>query len=129
MQLLRRFMSWGNGPPPTGTMSIQGAHCPGRGPVTPDCQLFYSKLDLPNNVTNNDCLDRFNTMARHYIKKTTKASYGTKKLQEALEEIAKNKPIKSVSKQFGIPARTLRRHDSFFCYCLYYFPLHSQKPS
>ena len=49
-------------------------------------------------------------MPRQYKKKTYRCKYGTSKLNEALLELEKGRSVKSVSKQYDIPGRTLRRH-------------------
>ena len=49
-------------------------------------------------------------MVRHYKKSTDRGSYGSEKLQLALEALKKGVPLIKTSKEFGIPARTLRRH-------------------
>ena len=43
-------------------------------------------------------------------KKTGRASYGSDHLLRALTAIQGGTPLLRVSKEFGIPARTLRRH-------------------
>ena len=49
-------------------------------------------------------------MARKYVKKTDRGQYGSQKLADALKGISDGIPLIRVSKEFGIPARTLRRH-------------------
>ena len=49
-------------------------------------------------------------MVRNYKKKTGRASYGSDHLLRALTAIQGGTPLLRVSKEFGIPARTLRRH-------------------
>lgn len=49
-------------------------------------------------------------MPRHYKRKTERAPYGASALQDALKEIQDGKPLKTVSRIFGIPCKTLRRH-------------------
>jgi len=49
-------------------------------------------------------------MARKYVKKTDRGQYGNLKLVDALKAISDGIPLIRVSKEYGIPARTLRRH-------------------
>ena len=49
-------------------------------------------------------------MVRNYIKKSDRGQYGNKKLADALKAILDGVPLIKVSKECGIPARTLRRH-------------------
>jgi hypothetical protein len=49
-------------------------------------------------------------MVRHYKRKTDRAHYGTTAMSEALQAIRNQLAIKAVSRNFGIPAKTLRRH-------------------
>jgi len=49
-------------------------------------------------------------MMRNYQKKTQRGSYGSENLQQALEAVKNGTPLIKASKQFCIPARTLRRH-------------------
>ena len=48
-------------------------------------------------------------MVRNYKRKSERSTYGADVLKEALEAL-ENQPMKAVSRNFGIPARTLRRH-------------------
>ena len=48
-------------------------------------------------------------MVRTYKRKSERGAYGDDALKEALAAL-QNQPMKAVSRQFGIPARTLRRH-------------------
>ncbi|XP_041347801.1 uncharacterized protein LOC121367590 [Gigantopelta aegis] len=48
-------------------------------------------------------------MVRIYKRKTDRGKYGGEKLKSALNAL-KDQPLKQVSRQYGIPARTLRRH-------------------
>jgi len=49
-------------------------------------------------------------MVRTYQRKTDRGNYGTETLGKALEAVHNGTPIKTASRQFGIPAKTLRRH-------------------
>jgi transposase-like protein len=49
-------------------------------------------------------------MVRNYKRTTTRAAYGTGALSAALEALRDGTPVKQVSRTFGIPAKTLRRH-------------------
>ena len=49
-------------------------------------------------------------MVRNYKKKTQRCSYAAAKLQEAISEINSGKSVKSISKNFGVAPKTLRRH-------------------
>jgi hypothetical protein len=51
-------------------------------------------------------------MVRVYVKKTTRGQYGkpTQDITDALKAISDGAPLIRVSKEFNIPARTLRRH-------------------
>ena len=48
-------------------------------------------------------------MVRNYKRKSERGGYGDDALKEALSAL-QNQSMKAVSRQFGIPARTLRRH-------------------
>ena len=48
-------------------------------------------------------------MVRTYKRKSERGAYGDDALKEALAAL-QNQPMKAVSRQFGIPARTLRQH-------------------
>lgn len=47
---------------------------------------------------------------RNYVKTTTRGQYGKEKLAAAMKDIADGVPLIRVSKNYSIPARTLRRH-------------------
>src|SRR5688572_18057122 len=49
-------------------------------------------------------------MVRNYKRKTTRGDYGNEKLTAALDAVRNGVPLIRVSKESGIPARTLRRH-------------------
>ena len=49
-------------------------------------------------------------MVRTYKRKSERGKYGEKNLSEALEAVGKGVPIIRASNEFGVPARTLRRH-------------------
>lgn len=49
-------------------------------------------------------------MPRVYKRKTTRASYGEQALQDALQAIRDGQSVKSASKNFNVPCKTLRRH-------------------
>ena len=50
-------------------------------------------------------------MVRHYKRKVeTRAAYGDEALREALARIRQGEPLLRVSRDLGIPARTIRRH-------------------
>lgn len=49
-------------------------------------------------------------MPRVYKRKSFRASYGDKALQDALQAIRDGEPLRTASKNHGIPCRTLRRH-------------------
>ena len=50
-------------------------------------------------------------MVRHYKRKVeTRAAYGDEALREALTRVRQGEPLLCVSKDLGIPARTIRRH-------------------
>ena len=50
-------------------------------------------------------------MVRHYKRKVeTRAAYGDEALREALTRVRQGEPLLRVSKDLGIPARTIRRH-------------------
>ena len=48
-------------------------------------------------------------MVRNYKRKSERGGYGDDALKEALSAL-QSQSMKAVSRQFGIPARTLRRH-------------------
>jgi len=50
------------------------------------------------------------TMVRNYKRKQHRCSYGAEKLRDALAAIQGGKPVKAVSREFQVPAKTLRRH-------------------
>jgi len=50
-------------------------------------------------------------MARKYVKKTDRGQYGNLKLVDALKAISDGVPLIRVSKEYRIPAHTLRRHQ------------------
>ncbi|KAK3887012.1 hypothetical protein Pcinc_002624 [Petrolisthes cinctipes] len=49
-------------------------------------------------------------MPRVYKRKSTRGSYGEKALQDDLQAIRNGESVRSTSKQYGVPCRTLRRH-------------------
>jgi len=49
-------------------------------------------------------------MVRNYIRKTSRASYGSTALSSALKALENGQPLKATARQYGIPAKTLRRH-------------------
>ena len=49
-------------------------------------------------------------MVRSYKRKTERGKYGDDKLGQALRAVIEGIPLLKASKQFGVPARTLRRH-------------------
>ena len=49
-------------------------------------------------------------MVRNYIRKTSRASYGSAALSSALQALENGQPLKATARQYGIPAKTLRRH-------------------
>ena len=49
-------------------------------------------------------------MVRNYVKKTDRGSYGNQNLADALKAISDGVPLLRASKEYGVPARTLRRH-------------------
>ncbi|KAK7478675.1 hypothetical protein BaRGS_00030060 [Batillaria attramentaria] len=49
-------------------------------------------------------------MVRTYRRKTDRGKYGEENLSAALEAVSKGVPLIRASKEFGVPARTLRRH-------------------
>ena len=49
-------------------------------------------------------------MVRTYVKKTERGQYGNKNIEDALEAVNDGTPLIRTSKEYGIPARTLRRH-------------------
>lgn len=49
-------------------------------------------------------------MPRVYQRKTNRASYGARVLQDALQAIQDGIPLKTVSRNYGVPCKTLRRH-------------------
>ena len=49
-------------------------------------------------------------MVRTYQRKTERGQYGTEKLRQALETVRNGTAIKTASRQYGIPPKTLRRH-------------------
>ncbi|KAK6191253.1 hypothetical protein SNE40_002988 [Patella caerulea] len=49
-------------------------------------------------------------MVRNYKRKSNRGNYGNNNLSLALKLLNEGKPLNTVSKEYGIPARTLRRH-------------------
>ena len=49
-------------------------------------------------------------MPRTYKRKTKRMSYGAEALQKALERLKRGMGVREVSRLYGIPCRTLRRH-------------------
>jgi len=49
-------------------------------------------------------------MVRNYIRKTARASYGSTALSSALRALENLQSLKATARQYGIPAKTLRRH-------------------
>ena len=49
-------------------------------------------------------------MVRNYVKKADRGEYGNQKLAEALQAVSDGMPLIRASKEYSIPARTLRRH-------------------
>jgi hypothetical protein len=49
-------------------------------------------------------------MVRTYKRSTARGDYGAIKLVKALDDVRKGTPLIRVAKEYGIPARTLRRH-------------------
>ena len=49
-------------------------------------------------------------MVRNYVRKTSRASYGSAALSSALQALENGQPLKTTARQYGIPAKTLRRH-------------------
>ena len=49
-------------------------------------------------------------MVRNYVRKTSRASYGSAALFSALQAVENGQPLKATARQYGIPAKTLRRH-------------------
>ena len=49
-------------------------------------------------------------MVRTYRRKTQRAAYGTEKLVKALESLSEGRTVSSVSREYGVPRRTLKRH-------------------
>lgn len=49
-------------------------------------------------------------MVRNYIRKTSRASYGSSSLSAALEAMKNGQPLKAASRAYGVPTKTLRRH-------------------
>ncbi|KAK6191085.1 hypothetical protein SNE40_002832 [Patella caerulea] len=49
-------------------------------------------------------------MVRNYRRKSNRGNYGNNNLSLALKLLSEGKPLNTVSKEYGIPARTLRRH-------------------
>lgn len=52
----------------------------------------------------------FRKMVRHYKRTSTRGKYGAEVLQTALRLINEGRSVKSISREFSIPPRTLRRH-------------------
>lgn len=49
-------------------------------------------------------------MGRTYTRKTTRGSYGADSITGALKSISQGTPLKTAARQYGVPAKTLRRH-------------------
>ena len=49
-------------------------------------------------------------MVRNYTRKTDRGKYGEENLAKALKAVTEGVPLIRASKEFGVPARTLRRH-------------------
>ena len=49
-------------------------------------------------------------MVRTYIRKTQRGRYGDEALSQALAALASGAGVRATSRQFGVPAKTLRRH-------------------
>jgi hypothetical protein len=49
-------------------------------------------------------------MVRTYKRKTDRGKYGTEALKDALEAVLSGTGLKTAARQYGIPAKTLRRH-------------------
>ena len=49
-------------------------------------------------------------MVRNYIRKTSRASYGSSSLSAALEAMKNGQPLKAASRAYGVPTKTLRWH-------------------
>lgn len=52
----------------------------------------------------------FSDMVTKYKRKTERGKYGHSNLSEALKAVSNGVPLIRASKEYGVPARTLRRH-------------------